>query len=303
MAATTSSLLEGLTGAIALSTAALEDGADFKLRRAAMRSLHRSLNRTAESDELWTDLTARAAGIRDAPSLAPDLGSVDALLDSVADVFVERYAVLLAAGGYKSPPPPRVNELLTATRQALVSSPAGQPVDRVTNARDGIRNFVQVVAANIDSQNSWYQRRVLQGGRRVAAASLLLPLIWSTEIKTGNEFDVNFGVSWKDKAAIEITIPRPWAQADAAAEHIVWGGVEQLQQEMQDARAELERGELSEFGDDSRTERAPSSEREALRQRISDLRASIQRLAEEQEERPRWTALPDTRSEGHSHGM
>jgi hypothetical protein len=300
MAATASSLLEGLTGAIALSNAALEDGADFAVRRAAMRSLHRALDRTAESDELWTDLTARAAEASSMPAPEPDLKSVDALLDVVADVFLERYAVLLAAGGYKSPPPPRVNELLAATRKAFLSESSSQPLDRVANARDGLRNFVQVVAANINSNNGGYARRVLQSGRKVAVASLLLPLIWSTEIKTGDEFDVNFGFSRKDGASIEITVKQPWAAADAAADRIVGAGLRQLELGVEESRTVM--ATMGNSFDDTRAavDAADSAVDKARRYRVRTLESDREQGPAE------WIPASETdttaraRDDGHS---
>jgi hypothetical protein len=251
MPATTSSLLDHLTGAISLSTAALEEEADVEVRRAAMRSLHRALGKVAGSDEIWTDLADRAARVHD----APDLDRVNARLDVVADVLVERYAVLLVAGGYTSPPPPRAHELLSRTRRALLSDPAPQPLDRLANARAGLRSFVQVVSAHPNPQNRWHQQRVLRGGRKAAAASLLLPLVWATEIRSGAEFDVSSGFGPVDGASTGITVPGPPVLSGAVAGRIASSGAQHLERALEEARSAVMSGSriAAQFAVDQRT--------------------------------------------------
>jgi hypothetical protein len=132
-------------------------------------------------------------------------------------------------------------------------------------------------------------------------------LIWSTQIKTGAEFDVNLGFSWKDKTSIEITIPTPWAQADAATGRIAWGGVEQLEREMAAGRVELTRPNQSNFSaTPPRNERASDREGDNLR-RIEELTKRVSELGEQLQHGTAaddgWTAADDaTRTQEHHRG-
>jgi len=169
-------VLNDLRNALAFCNAATRPGAPHTFRVSAARVLHRALKRVAESEELWSELTARIVGPDGTmPGHEIHYGSVDmtALLERLRDLFAVQQVVLLQATGYKSPPPPPVDEFVENMRKHLMLPTVSGPAD-IDHLWGRLRDFVTELGERAPQSEPRALRRWLVRGQEVAAR--LFPL-------------------------------------------------------------------------------------------------------------------------------
>ena len=164
---------------------------------------------TAEADELWNELTLRAA------AASPDRAATDALLHAIGDLLTERQAALLVATGYRTPPPPPAYALIDHTYDVVSrsgSDPAGGR--QIEQVRAALREFVDQIATHLPAAEDRALKRILHFGRVAGISTAMLALAASLQVKTGNDFQIALGSSVEKWFSIEITLPVELGRAD-----------------------------------------------------------------------------------------
>jgi hypothetical protein len=109
--------------------------------------------------------------------------------------------------------------LIDDGRQALaelISDRAAYP--SVDATRDVLNHFVDEVLRRLPGADSDMVRRVLKRGKRLLPGiGMLVVLHPALGVETGSEFAVDFGFSTEHVVDVNVTIPRQWTEAMAAA--------------------------------------------------------------------------------------
>lgn len=205
------SIRRRLQSALIFANEAAVTEATFRVRRSAMRSLHRALRDAAECDELWVELVAMN---ETSNAIDPGFTEMHRLLDSLSDAFGETYVVLLVAGGYRHPPPPSAIELLASLHEGFEASFDHAP-SHMNDLRAKLLEFIEAFEEGLAIRRSESQIGSLISGKRVGAALMAALAAVSITIKTGEEFAVDIGLDLGEGPSIEIVVPRPWTATAA----------------------------------------------------------------------------------------
>ena len=207
----TSAAIQSLIGAVSVLNIAVKAGTSIRTRRGAVRSLHRTLRKLVDADDLWAELAFGAIGTAET-----DTSPTEALLETVAELLSERQTALLVATGWQTPPPPPAHLVVEETRMALLNTPIGTRwgIAHVEEARSALRRFTDLLAKHLPTGRTYISDALLRRGRKVGISTALLLAVANVQCKTGDEFDVDFGVSLKDRFSVEVTVPKPWGGGD-----------------------------------------------------------------------------------------
>ncbi|QYN33659.1 hypothetical protein K1T35_35040 [Pseudonocardia sp. DSM 110487] len=224
--------------------AAYEPDAEYYVKLAAARDVHRVLRQMNEDGDLWGDILYRANMPSGIDIAVPGERSYEQLKESVSDLLSENYAIVLFRMGYVAPPPPPISELLKMTRAAVQYAPRN-PNDRTRQievARAGLQHFVYQLAQHIPQAEDRFLRRMLRHARVVLPAAALVAQIASA-VATGN-YDVSAIVDNAQKLLDRAGPPAAQYESDASGTLGLAAGSVHLQQTVAVANHDLEHPEL-----------------------------------------------------------
>lgn len=204
MANRTDAIQTELVGAIVEVNQAAQTECRERTRVKAVKRFCNAIDDAVMHTPLWSQMMERSVAVN-----PPDWSESRALLLLIASCLETAHAELLRRTGYRIPPPPSVDSLVKETRESLVSRNRRPRwgKEHVDDARLALDKFVKEVRSHLKQPRWESANTLLLRCRRLGPVALLVFAVSHAEIKTGNEFQVQFGVSLNDFVKVEITVP------------------------------------------------------------------------------------------------
>jgi hypothetical protein len=189
-------------------------------RRAVVRYCN-ALESAVYHDPTWKQLD-RQARTRKPPTWDESRD----LIELVASTLLKAQADILRQCGYRSPPPPEVEDLLSQTRRSVLTkgrNPWG--AENLDNVRFALAYFSNMLRVHLGNPDELPSGALLGRVRRLGPATLLLLLLVHVETAAGSELEIRLVTTARDHVTFTITVPMDDADLANFAASLVYSQV------------------------------------------------------------------------------
>lgn len=171
-------------------------------RRAVVRYCN-ALESAVYHDPTWKRLD-RHASTRKPPTWDESRD----LIKLVASALLKAHADILRQCGYRSPPPPEVEDLLSQTRRSVLTkgrNPWG--AENLNNVRFALAYLSNMLRVHLGNPDEMPAGALLERVRRLGPATLLLLLLAHVETVAGSDLEIQLVTAEQDHFTFTITVP------------------------------------------------------------------------------------------------
>jgi len=227
-------LLELAAAMVTINEVAQRSWGATTRRRADRKALVRycnALESAVHHDPTWMRLAHHASARK-----PPTWDESRDLIKLVASTLLKAHADILRQCGYRSPPPPEVEDLLSQTRKSVLTKGRRTPwgPENLDNVRFALAYFSNMLRVHLGNPDEMSSGALLGRVRRLGPASLLLAMLAHVEIATGDELNIQLATTARDHITFTIMVPMDGADLANFAATLVYSQVSNVGEALDD---------------------------------------------------------------------